>query len=80
MCENSNKSNSTGFYVKTSLQYGDLVEFQHNNSTSTVKGRRLLTQDMCAIFYDMDNISFCINITVFFKSTTATLLQNTNIE
>ena len=47
---------SGGFFVKRQLTCGDYIESQYYNPTTGLKGGRILTPDICAICYDMDEI------------------------
>lgn len=45
-----------GFFVKMQLRCGDYIESQYYNPATGLKGKRILTPDICAICYDMGDI------------------------
>ena len=47
---------TTGFYMKTQLQCGDYVESQYYNPSKGLKCGRIVTDDVCTICYEPDNI------------------------
>ena len=55
VCGNS-IGEATGFYVRTAIQCGSYIESQYYNPSTGLKGGRMVTEDICAISYDEDDI------------------------
>ena len=49
-------SEDDSFFVKRSLRCGDYTESQYYNPKTGVKGGRIVTDDICAICYEKDDI------------------------
>ena len=55
VCGNS-ISEATGFYLRTAIQCGNYIESRYYNPSIGLKGGRIVTEDICAIRYDKDDI------------------------
>ena len=55
VCGNS-INNNYGFYVRRQLICGDYIESQYYNPKSGVKGNRIVTEDICTIYYEDEDI------------------------
>ena len=47
---------SAGFFMKQQLRCGDFIESQYYNPSKGLVGGRIMTDDICAICYDPDDI------------------------
>ena len=55
VCGNS-INNDYAFYVKRQLRCGDYIEYQYYNPKYGVKGNMIVTEDICSICYDDEDI------------------------
>ena len=55
ICGNATIEDS-GFFVKMQMRCGDYIEPHYYNPSSGVNGGRIVTEDICAICYESEDI------------------------